>query len=69
MGLKITAHAQLGQNYGQRIQNKPKNPVAIFKEPGAKVSCQEEKQGTAHDPCTQHLLVQFSSVAESCLSL
>ena len=32
---------------------RPKNPTAAFEEPGAKAGDQEQKQGTAHAPCTQ----------------
>ena len=35
-------------------QQQQKNPTAISEEPGAKIGCQEKKQGTAHAPCTQH---------------
>ena len=44
------AHAQLGQNYDRGYTINQKIPIAIFEEPEAKVSCQEEKQGTVHDP-------------------
>ena len=33
---------------------KTKNPTATSEEQGAKTGCQEQKQGTAHAPCTQH---------------
>lgn len=35
---------------------KPKKPPATFKEPGANVGCQEQKQHTEHAPWTQHHL-------------
>ena len=33
---------------------RPKNPTATFEEPGAKTGSWEQKQSTAHAPCTQH---------------
>ena len=35
-------------------QNQKQTPTAISEEPGAKTGCREQKQGTAHAPCTQH---------------
>ena len=45
------------RNWGKfwaKIQKRPKHPTATSKELGAKIVCQEQKQGTAHAPCTQH---------------
>ena len=36
-------------------KKKKKNPNATFEEPGAKTGCQEQKQGTEHALCPQHL--------------
>ena len=38
-------------NYGQKDT---KRPTATSEEPGAKIGCQEQKQGTVHALCTQH---------------
>ena len=46
MGLKITVHAQLGQILDKDTKI-PKYPTTIF-------TSLEQKQGTAHAPCTQH---------------
>ena len=46
MGLKITVHAQLGQILDKDTKI-PKYPTTIFRS-------LEQKQGTAHAPCTQH---------------
>ena len=35
-------------------RNKQTNPTAISEEAGAKTGRREQKQGTAHAPCTQH---------------
>ena len=47
-------HVQLGQIMGNKIQKDQKNPTAASEELEAKTGCQEQKQGTAHAPCTQH---------------
>ena len=46
---------QLGQIMDNKIQ-KDQNPTATSEEPGAKVGCWEQKQGTVHAPWTQHHL-------------
>ena len=67
MGLKITVcmlgqHCMLGQlcacwgKFWTKDKKRPKNPTAPFEEPGAKAGGQEQKQGTAHAPCTKHHL-------------
>ena len=48
-------HAQLGQTLDKRYKE-TKNPATTFEEPGAKAGGWEQKQGTAHAPCTQHHL-------------
>ena len=53
-GLKITVYVQLGQILDNNIQKDPKSPTVTSEEPGAKTGCREQKQGTAHAPCTQH---------------
>ena len=45
---------QLGQLMDNKIQQDQKNPNATYEEIGAKTGCWEQKQGTAHSPCTQH---------------
>ena len=47
-------HVQLGQIMGNKIQKDQKNPTAASEELEAKTGCQEQKQGTAQAPCTQH---------------
>ena len=42
-----------GKFWTQKLQ-KPKHPTATFEKPGAKMVCQEQRQGTtAYAPCTQ----------------
>ena len=47
-------NVQLGQLMDNKIQEDQKNPNATYEEIGAKTGCWEQKQGTAHSPCTQH---------------
>ena len=47
-------HVQLDQILDPQNSERPKNQTDSFEEPGAKTECQEQKQGTAHTPCTQH---------------
>ena len=54
MGLKIAAGmCSWGELWTTRYK-KTKNPTVISEETGAKSGCWEQKQGTAHEPCTQH---------------
>ena len=57
-GLRITAcmhhSCAFGANYGHKIRKDQKSPTATIEELGAKTTCLEKKQGTAHAPCTQH---------------
>lgn len=55
-GLKMTVHAQLGQILDPKV-TETKTPTATFEKLGAKMMCQEQRQGTtAYAPCTQHHL-------------
>ena len=54
MGIKTAACMRNWGKFWAKIQKRPKHPTATSKELGAKIVCREEKQGTAHAPCTQH---------------
>ena len=47
-------HMQLDQILDPQNSKRPKNPADSYEEPGAKTERQEQKQSTAHTPCTQH---------------
>ena len=49
-------HVQMGKSMDSKIKKNPKSPTATSEEPRAKTGCQEQKQGTAHAPCTQYHL-------------
>ena len=49
LGLKITARMHSWGRFWTKDTKRPKNPTAIFEEPGAKA-------GYCTDPCTQHHL-------------
>ena len=46
-------NVQLGQLMDNKIQKDQKNTTSTYEETGAKTGCWEQKQGTAHSPCTQ----------------
>ena len=53
-GLKITLSLLAGPNYGQNNTRRPKSPLPLSEEPGAKAGYSKQRQGIAHAPCTQH---------------
>ena len=52
--LKITACMRSWGKFWTKGTQRPENPTATSEEPGAKTKRWEQKQGTAHAPCTQH---------------
>ena len=50
IGLKINACIDSWSKCWTKDRKRPKNPTATFKEPGTKIGCREQKQGTKHAP-------------------
>ena len=50
LGLKITACMHSWGTFWTMDTKKPKNPTAIFEEPGAKAEAREQKPGIAQAP-------------------
>ena len=53
LGLKIIVFMNSGEKFCSKNIKRPKDQTVTFEEHGMKAGGQKQKQGTAHDPCTQ----------------